>query len=250
MARVILAVANAIASNRSTQIGGLLTLIVFLSAGCSSRSTLDISGTQVSFPVPAGFVALGDHSPGFRAFSERGTVGGKLIEIYLTKKDLEDVIAGHSKSRDRILAALTPTTMGNMNFDTEALAGAKTAIRDHGHMSSATFDALRSRTSAEVAELIKNRQEQAWHPAPNRKWQGVYFETADAIGDSDILTLTKEGLIVHDAEVRVNMRVRSRWVILHCNSEMHRDTDWQIPQETCKRWSQDIVTANAPALQR
>lgn len=248
MNRMPLVAVKNIPSNRSMQIGALLALITFFSAGCSSRttsnrSTFNIYGVQVSVPAPDGFVALADQSTGFRAFEERRIFGGKLIEIYLTKKELDDVIARHSKSRERMLYVQAPPIP--INFDTEALAGAKSVIRDHGHMSSVTFDAISSRASAGVAEQIKNRQEQAWHPAPNRRWQGVYFEIPDAIGDSDIITLTKGGLI---AEVRVNMRVSNRWLVLHCDGEMHRDADWQVLQDTCERWSQDIIRTNAPAV--
>lgn len=87
-------------------------------------------------------------------------------------------------------------------------------------------------------------QERIWRSAPNRKWLGVYFESADAIGDTDILTTTKDGQTLYAAEVDVAMRIRNRLVLLRCKNLNHDFANWQDPQKACKQWAEDIGRAN------
>lgn len=223
----------------------LLFAIAFLAASCARTSEFQLDGASISIPSPHGFVPLGDQSPEFRTKEQRWTTWARILEIYLTKSDLDEVRAGHSKERRQSMRALAAPPIPNPSFDAEALAGAKMAVRDHGPMSDATMKDLSSLASRGDLNALKATQEKIWHPAPNRKWLGVYFESADAIGDSSVLTSSKDGQTVYATEVLVTMRVRDRLLLLSCKNLTRDGVDSRTPQEACRRWSEDIVRANS-----
>jgi hypothetical protein len=222
------------------------TAIVCVS--CTSldqKNTLDIDGTKVLVPVPEGFVPLGDRAPRFRSFEQSKTVAYKLVEKYLTKKDLDDVVSGHSKYRERSLTVLTPSYHFYPGFDDSAFKGAKAAIRAHGTpMGTKDLSTSRQPASAEELASINSMLRRLPPPAPNRSWLGVYFETPSAIGVTETLTSTIGGLIVQDAFVDVSIRLHNRYVVLRCEGRMHQGGDVKREQDTCEHWAQDTLKAN------
>lgn len=130
------------------------------------------------------------------------------------------------------------------SFNADAMLGAKLAVRDHGPMSEASRRAIDGHASREQIDALNSWQEKIWHPAPNRQWLGVYFETDSAIGDTDVLTMTKDGQTLYATEVSVAMRVKNRLLLLRCKNLKHDSADWRTPQEACRQWSEEIVRAN------
>lgn len=215
-------------------------LVFLLLAGCTKQATLDLGGQKIAAPVPQGFSPLGDRAPKFRALEERALSPAKLIEYYLTDRDLQDVLAGHSKFRDKSLSITMPDAMYGSDFSEENFLGASYFRRN-----------VEGKTFSKDEELENNKIEaesSKWGGVPllssNGKWLGVFLDKHDAIGTASVSSAHIGGVLKKTLSLSVTARVKNRFIILGCVSFVSDDSEISALEDTCSKWAVDILKTN------
>lgn len=218
--------------------------VFFLLAGCAKQATLDLGGQRITAPVPQGFTPLGDRAPRFRALEERALSPAKLIEYYLTDRDLQDVLAGHSKFREKSLSITMPAAMYGSDFSEENFLGASYFRRN-----------VEGKTFSKDEGLENNKVEaesRKWGSVPllssNGKWLGVFLDKHDAIGAASVSSVHIDGALKKTLSLSITTRVKNRFIILGCASFVSNDSEIYALEDTCSRWAIDILKDNPDSI--
>jgi len=221
----------------------LLSLIILPAlAGCTERSTLDVGGREIVVPVPSGLNRLGNNAPKFRQFIQKSLSSDFiLIEYYLTKDDLRDVINGHSNHRSKSFSLSVPIAMYGHNFsegdflravvETRAIGGGYVASSEVAQNERNESDAQKS---GSVPILLSGSQ-----------WLGVFYESHDAIGTATAQHMHVGAILVTRVTASIKIRVRDRFVVLGCSSEIQGNDAVHSTEIACSNWAQDILKANS-----
>jgi hypothetical protein len=218
-----------------------LCIWLLLLSGCG-KNELDIGGQGVSVPTPVGFNPLRGQVPTFRAFVEKSYLPKFiLIEFYLTDSDFSDVVAGHSKFRNRSLSVAVPREFFRRDFSEGAFQDV--ALEVH-NAEGGQVESVRS------AQNIKNEDDSLkFGHVPSHvdtsQWLGVFFEQRDAIGTATLQTVRVGNVVTKHIGASVSMRVRSRYISIGCTANVRDDADIEWAKQTCSRWAQSILVANS-----
>jgi hypothetical protein len=217
----------------------MLAILMVLGA-CAKRTSLDLGGQAILVPVPLGFVALGTSSPRFRAFEENILPSVVLIEYYLTDHDFKDVLAGHSKSRDRFLSITMSREMHGRDFSEENFLGAsyfRRAVEGKNFVNDSV-------AANEKTEIRDQKIGAVPHLSIDSKWLGVFLDQHDAIGVASISSTRADGNLKRILNLSVTLRVRDRDVMLGCGAVVSNDDEIQPFENICSQWAKNILIAN------
>lgn len=214
---------------------------ILLLAGCNQSFLADFGGEKIIVPVPDGYNTTSKLAPEFFKFMKVRHSGSEIvIEYLITKSEFDDVMAGHSKSREKNLILAVPLNMYGQDF----------SERDFQEV---IFLQRKFKGSyVSIGETNKNEANEKYEQlsgvvpilSSGSKWLGIVIDKHDMIGDA-IETVTHNGAIA-SVRVGVNIIVRSknRFVSLGCTSNIANDQDIKSTESMCIKWSEDIQRAN------
>lgn len=223
-----------------------LAIIVSVSAilpmfyGCTKQTTLDLGSKEIIAPVPLGFTPLGTRAPKFRVFVEKIMPPGVLIEYYLTSHDLQDVIEGHSKSRERFLSISMSKQMYGRDFSEENFLGSAYFRRTEEGKRFNNDEALEN----ERKKIAAEKQGLVPHLAIDGKWLGVFIDKHDMIGVASTSWTSANGGLSRILSLSLTVRVKNRVIQLGCGSVIGDDVEIQPFEKMCSQWANDIVRDN------
>jgi hypothetical protein len=219
-----------------------LVLLFWSVAGiCAERTTIDLGGGRsIAVPIPEGFRALGNVSPGYRAYSENlQPPSVVLLEVFLTDKDLSDVVAGYSYSRERGLKIESPRSAFGREIDGPAFEHAVASVR--------TTQAFPSETEKWINDFVANKPQQfAGSPpqASGTTLTGKFLDKPDAVGTTTCAFITKGTGPTKVCVAQVILHVSDRAVFLDVTAEVHSKADIDWAKATAISWESRIVAEN------
>jgi hypothetical protein len=210
--------------------------------GCSSTtSQFDLGGTKVSVPNPNGYVPVSDAAQHFFLMQQSEYPQSiALLQLYLTKNDLRDVLSGMGGSRSSFRVMTERRYVGvpfsQKDFD---LKSAETRKVHDGAADRAA--ALSNKTLKESLAQSGITMKSFDGPQTNE----IFIDEEDAIGDATDVSLTVGGQTVRRFAASAMVRVRDRELILGCSFSLTANDDVKSAEQTCAAWVRSVLDANS-----
>jgi len=217
-------------------------LIVSLCLGCAEKSEIDLGGKKIMVPVPTGFYPVSASAPHFLDFIRRGYSDDTLVlEYFLTKKDLNEVVSGHSKGRKKSMVVTTPLVLYGQEVSSTTFAAFVIKKKDIGD------EFLRKEESAQNERVEINSYRSAVTPvlSSDSKWLGIIVDKDQIIGDA-VEQYTHEGLVpVKRVSATIEIHLQDRMMSVGCSTVVERAEDITAVEDACKNWAQNILKDNS-----
>ncbi|WP_158755837.1 hypothetical protein [Dyella sp. S184] len=187
-------------------------------------------------PTPLGFSPIGSRVPKFRAFEEKILPPGILLEYYLTDHDFQDVLDGHSKTRNSALSITMSREMYGHDFSEDNFLGAayfRRVVEGKNFGKDEAAENEKKKVDAEANGVIP-------HLATDGKWLGVFLDQHDAIGVASISNDGSRNVL----SLSVTVRVKNRYIKLGCGRVVNTDAEIQPFENICSKWARDILKYN------
>jgi hypothetical protein len=220
----------------------LLCLGVFTLVGCSRHeSQVDLGGVTVSVPNPPGYIPVSSAAPQFFSKSQSEYPESvMLLQLYLDKKDLREVLNGEEGARSSFRLMVERRLFGanfsQKDFDENAVSTRK--VHDGQADRVAAFSNNNLRKAAEQSGVTLSS-----FNGPQRN--EIFIDEKDAIGDATYVQLTVGDQQVHRLAASVVIRVHDRSLILGCSFALNGDGDVKVAEKICSDWAKSVLDANS-----
>jgi hypothetical protein len=210
-------------------------------AGCTSKVDVDLGGVDVSVPTPSGYYPVAESAPNFIKFISKGLSDKtKVIDYFLTKKDYDDVLAGHSKFRKKSLMISMPDVLYGQSFsasDFSKFVEKKKRIDTESIKSEET-------TQNERNEINAFNSGFAPVLSSDSTWLGIIIDKDNIIGDAYEQITHENTVPVKRVSASVEIHLKDRLMSIDCSSIVENDEDINSVEDGCKKWGMDILEKN------
>lgn len=225
----------------------ILACVVFLvcstSGLCHENTTVRLGGgSSIRVPVPPGYRALGNLSPGLRKYIEAGEPpSAVLLEMFLTEDDLAQVLNGHSSARNRELKLEAFRSLYGRDIDRGRFERGVAFLRASYVAVDPSLEARANEAAAAHPQRYGNDPPIASHTTA----LGTFMNMPDAVGATTCMTVTNHSGADRRCVAQVILFCRKRVILMAVATTVRDKSDvgWAI--NTAKAWALDTLTANA-----
>lgn len=200
-------------------------------------------GRSVIVPAPPGLYALGASVPGYRKYIEdREAPNRQLLEVFLTKNDLGDVVAGNSPSRERMLTVEIMHSGTSVRASAQQFESATASVRamDQTSVDKAYEAALKS-----LRDLYRARGISSTARPTRPVFLGQIVNEPEAVAVAERLTVEKASGTGDVVVIQAYIFVHERIIALTVNATAHGQEDIDWAKNTTTKLVADIQRLNA-----